>query len=101
MITPHLQRRYTPAAHILFSQLHQEGVLLNLKSEQYFGLDEVGTKIWQGCQNGRTLEEIADQLADEYEVSWEQLTDDLLTYVQELLAEGILQEGNNPDQHDR
>ena len=32
---------------VLVSELDGESVLLNLKSECYFGLDEVGTRLWE------------------------------------------------------
>ena len=31
---------------VLFQELHGEGVLLNLKTGVYFGLDPVGARIW-------------------------------------------------------
>ncbi len=32
---------------VLFRELAGEAVLLDLKSQRYFGLGEVGTRIWQ------------------------------------------------------
>ena len=39
--------RATMPAHVLVRFLDRECVLLNLETEQYFGLDETGTRIWQ------------------------------------------------------
>jgi hypothetical protein len=34
-------------AHVLVRILDRESVLLNLETEQYFGLDETSTRMWQ------------------------------------------------------
>jgi len=39
-------RAATPA-NVLVRILDRESVLLNLETEQYFGLDETGTRMWQ------------------------------------------------------
>ncbi len=39
-------RAATPS-HVLVRYLDKESVLLNLETEQYFGLDETGTRMWQ------------------------------------------------------
>ena len=36
-----------PSPQILFQKLGNEAVILHLQSEEYFGLDEVGTRIWE------------------------------------------------------
>jgi hypothetical protein len=36
-----------PSPEVLVQELEGEAVLLNLASERYFGLDDVGTRIWQ------------------------------------------------------
>ena len=42
-------------------------VLLDMESENYFGLDEVGTSIWQAMQAHSTLKEVFSDLLDQYE----------------------------------
>ena len=43
----------------LFQELQGEAVLLNLKSGVYFGLDPVGTRIWELFAKHDRLPEIA------------------------------------------
>ncbi len=39
--------RVAAPRHVLVRALDRESVLLNLETERYFGLDEVGTRMWQ------------------------------------------------------
>ena len=46
---------------VLFQEVGGETVLLDLASEQYFGLDAVGTRIWQLLGEGADREEPVSQ----------------------------------------
>ena len=48
--SPTLESRIRINDDVLFQELHGEGVLLNLKTGVYFGLDPVGRRIWQLAQ---------------------------------------------------
>jgi len=67
---------------VLSQEVNGETVLLDLDGESYFGLNEVGTRIWQLLQAEQTVGDALDTLSDEYDVSREQLESD----VGELLA---------------
>ena len=58
----------TISTDVLAQELAGETVLLDLASESYFGLDTVGTRIWQLLEQGRGQEEIVDTLLGEYDV---------------------------------
>ena len=45
-----------------------ETVILHFTAGTYFGLDEVGTRIWQLVQERRSVREIRDALLEEYDV---------------------------------
>jgi hypothetical protein len=67
---------------VLFQEVSGETVLLDLASEQYFGLDAVGTRVWQLIGEGATTAAVVDTLLGEYEVERATLAAD----VDELLA---------------
>lgn len=71
-------------------ELSGESVLLDLKSEQYFGLDAVGTRIWQLIEQDGDLINVFEQLLDEYEVEAEQLERDIIELVDQLLEAGLV-----------
>ena len=66
------------SADVLSQEVAGETVLLDLASESYFGLDEVGTRVWQMLKTGRDPEVIVESLLTEYEVSRERLEADVI-----------------------
>ena len=46
-VFPTLHSRVSVNDDVLFQELDGEGVLLNLKTGVYFGLDSVGARVWQ------------------------------------------------------
>lgn len=76
---------------IIFRELQGEGVLLNLDTEQYFGLDDIGTRIWSLLASQKDIQEVFDVLATEYDVTPEQLHQDLDGLIQDLIAHGLIQ----------
>jgi hypothetical protein len=62
-----------------------------MESENYFGLDEVGTAIWQEMQEKETLQEVFDTLLAQYDVEPEVLETDLSNFVQKLLESGLVE----------
>ncbi len=75
---------------VLFRNLDGEAVLLNLDSEEYFGLDSVGTDIWQAVTGDANIEEAFDALQAEYDVDAGQLRADMSEFIQELLNAGLI-----------
>jgi hypothetical protein len=75
---------------VLFQEISGETVLLDLKSESYFGLDKTATRIWQLLQDQKDLEAIFNIMVDEFDVDPEVLRKDLQTHVQELETAGLI-----------
>jgi len=74
---------------VLFRELDGEAVLLNLKTGTYFGLNPVGTRIWQLIVEQRSLARVLDVLASEYDASRDVLAADLLQLAGRLCANGL------------
>ena len=55
----------------LSSSVGVETVILHFTAGTYFGLDGVGTRIWQLVQQGATVRQIRERLMEEYEVDEE------------------------------
>jgi len=72
-------------------QVGDEAVLLNLKTEQYLGLDDVSSRIWQVLTAGGTVQAAYDTLLAEFDVDSERLRADLEDFVQELLQFGLVE----------
>jgi hypothetical protein len=82
--------RVTVPAHVIARQLGDECVMLDMASGYYFGLDPVGARIWQLLSEKSSFAEIVERLAQEYDVTPEQAESDLVRFVEELKANGLL-----------
>ena len=81
---------------VISQEVSGETVLLDLQTENYFGLDEVGTRIWQLIKETDDLKAIFNTLLDEYEVSEDRLQNDMGVLLGEISELGLirLQERN-------
>ena len=75
---------------VLAQELAGETVLLDLNSENYFGLDAVGTRIWQLLNEGQDEPGMIDILLDEYEVEREVLETDVAELLDRLNEAGLI-----------
>lgn len=72
------------------TELEGETVILDINTGVYSGLDPVGTRIWKILENPVTLVQIREKLLQEYDVSPEQCTADLLVFLQKLVNNNLI-----------
>ena len=89
-MAPKLTHHVTISREVLFQELDGEAVLLDLASESYFGLDDVGTRIWQLLQEHGSLRTVFDTMLDEFDVEPARLEEDLLKHVGDLADAGLV-----------
>jgi hypothetical protein len=76
---------------VLISRLQEESVILNLDSERYFGLDDVGTRILSVLAEADSIEAAYKSLLNEYDVDGQMLRQDLVALIESLLQQGIIE----------
>ena len=79
---------------VLISNLQEESVILNLDSERYYGLDDVGTRFLSVLNTSDSIEAAYELLRHEYDVDAHVLRQDLLELVEDLIKQGILIRAN-------
>lgn len=67
-------------------------VILDLEKGDYFGVNEIGARLWAGLAAGKSPREIASELADEYDVDATTLLDDLVALTGEFLTRGLVRQ---------
>ncbi len=75
---------------VLSADLGKELALLDARSGIYYGMDAVGSRIWDLLEQPRALAEVLAVLVQEYKVDQAVLTTDLLDFAQELVGRGLL-----------
>jgi hypothetical protein len=68
-----------------------ESVVLNLKNNSYYGLNEVGTFVWDMIKEPKTIYQIKDAILEKYEVDPNECEHDLLELVNDLQANELIQ----------
>ena len=90
--------RFVVFEEVLSQEVNGETVLLDLEGESYFGLDEVGTRVWQLLQAKSTVADTLDTLFKEYDVSREQLESDVGELWEKLVDAGLISLLNDQSQ---
>lgn len=78
---------------VVYRDLDGEVVLLDTDSGTYFGLDEVGSRVWHLLAESGGVERTVEVLLDEYEVAEARLRADVEELTQTLLERGLLRHG--------
>ena len=74
----------------LSTRLGDEVVVLGLRDSEYYGLSNVGVRIWELLQTPQTLSAIVDVVVSEYDVDRDRAAADLMTLLEDLQARGLV-----------
>ena len=86
-----LDQQVTFSETVFAQEVDGEMVLLDMESENYFGLDEVGTAIWQAMQEYGNLQEVFNALLEQYDVEAEVLEHDFADFISKLVESGLVE----------
>ena len=85
-----MKKKITPETYIkrnnevFASQIDDEVVMMNIQSGKYYGIDTIGSRIWDLINEKIQVQQVIDQLLEEYDVSEEQCKNDVLEFLDEL-----------------
>ncbi|MDF0665611.1 MAG: PqqD family protein [Nitrospira sp.] len=82
-----------PSPDVQTASMADETVLLNLSSGRYYTLNRLGSVIWEHCTGHNTISDIHASLCNRFEVASEQALYDLIALIDQLVQEGLLQQG--------
>lgn len=71
--------------------LGDESAILNMKNSVYYGMNPVGTSIWNLLKEPKTIAEIRDTIVSEYDVDEERCERDLFTLLEQMRSEGLIE----------
>lgn len=84
------KQNYILTKEVLHQQIDADSILLDMKSENYFGLNEAGSHILKKLQNGSNLETLVKHLLPIYEVDEHQLENDISELIEALLKAKLI-----------
>ena len=82
---------FSTPSQVVIRPLDDESVLLNLDTETYFGLDEVGTRMLEALRSSGSMDAAVAQLLSEYDVDEATLRSDLQALLQRLVENGLVE----------
>jgi hypothetical protein len=80
----------TVSSDVLVQELQGEVMLLDLRSEHYYSLDDVGSRMWQALVEHGDVDSAVTALLEQYEVDEAELRRDLVELVERLAERGLL-----------
>jgi hypothetical protein len=88
---PTLESKIIIPKDVVFREIAGEAVILNLETGKYFGLDQVGTRMWQSLAEHKQVALALNDLTTEYDTTKDQLIHDLLELVENLAGHQLIE----------
>ena len=93
---PLLEKHYFPNEQFVSRQIADEFLLIPIsrqlnRDNWLFVLNEVGARIWELIDRGRSVQQIEQLLLEEFETTPEQLEEDLLRLLDQLQELGAIE----------
>ena len=78
------------STEVLVQNVGGESVLLDLSGELFFGLDEVGTRIWELLGEQQDIARLHQALCEEYDADRDMILEDLVELIGRLAEVGLV-----------
>lgn len=75
---------------VFANEIDGEAVMMNIQTGKYYGLDEIGSRIWEMMERKIQVKEIIEQLQKEYDVSEQQCKTDVLNLLNDLKSNQLI-----------
>jgi Coenzyme PQQ synthesis protein D (PqqD) len=92
--TPHGIEEVCPDDDVVSRRLDDKVVLVNLRTNRIYALNETGARFWELLGEGLQRTEIERTLRDEFDVKPEQLTEEVDRLLADLIREGLVCSGS-------
>jgi hypothetical protein len=88
----HPQTTFKTSQSVAWRDVNDEVVILNLKSGEYYTLNDVGQFIWKSAMEGKSIQAIQQAIIETFNVPAEQAIKDLHGFLAGMIKEGMLHE---------
>ena len=82
---------------IISSKMDDEVVMMSVEKGNYYGLNRVGSEIWEKLTEPLTVSLLCDKLLQEFDVEKEQCEREVITYLEKLVSEGLILVSDKPE----
>jgi hypothetical protein len=81
---------------LLSNQMDGEIVMMSIDNGEYYGLDEIGSRIWELMEKPVSLHSLAEQLMAEFDVDYEDCLRDTKEFLTDLFDKDLVLVKNEP-----
>lgn len=83
--------RWQISQEVLFSKIDEEVVLMSIEADSYFGLDPIGSHIWEILsKQPASINELVTLLLEEYEVDEATCLKDVQIFIDDMSARKLI-----------
>jgi hypothetical protein len=75
---------------LVTSNIDGEIVMMSVDNGEYYGLDEIGSRIWDLLENTISVENLVEKLTEEFEVEKGDCMNDTIEFLKELLSKNLI-----------
>jgi hypothetical protein len=93
-----INARFGPAPYVVAATHGTDTALLDMRSERYYTLDSVGSRIWSLLAEGSAVDEITAQLGEEFDASPDIIARDLDALLSRLQKASLILPGAEVEQ---
>ena len=86
----HGESRVEATSEQVSAELSDEAVILNMADGIYYGLNDVGARVWELLKSPRTINSIVESLLEEFEAEAGQCRKDVFRLLEEMQSRGLV-----------
>ena len=86
-----LEARWRISDQAIANAVADETVILHLGNGTYFGLDPIGTQLWEAIKAGEPPKVICEAVLEKYDVEPAQLADDLRALLADFVTNNLIE----------
>jgi hypothetical protein len=90
-----MNKKWQVSKEVISSKIDEEVILMSIEADTYFGIDEVGSRIWEMLsKQPASANELVSLLLKEYDVDEQTCIQDVTSFINEMADRKLLIEIN-------
>jgi hypothetical protein len=85
-----LNTRLTRSADVLTSEVEDDLILLDIPGDEYYGMNPVGRHVWDLLASPRSVAEICESVATQFDIDADRCAPDVLAFAGTLIDAGLV-----------
>ena len=91
------ESRVRRSKDLLMSSVDDEAVLLGIESGMYYGLNPIGSKIWELLSSEILVSDLIGHLVEAYDAEEKVITSEVLEFLDQLLSRSLIELSHETD----